>query len=281
MAFCGYLKQSTVITLQVGPFVDDGDGKTAETGLTIEDTDFYLSVNGAAMGNPNDTNNSAHDSLGYYRKQIDDTDTATLGVLSVFVHKSGALPVRQDYMVITANQYDTLFSTDLLQVDLTQIGGVAQSATDLKDFADTGYDPTAHKVQGVVLTDTCTTNTDMRGTNSAALASVCTETRLAELDAANLPTDIATATAYIDTEVTAIKDQTDLIPADPADVSDIPTAGDITDAIEALATYQKMLAANIGAITDNEDGTYTYKDELGATIFTFTISGTTRTRADA
>lgn len=31
----------------------------------------------------------------------------------------------------------------------------------------------------------------MRGTDSAALASVCTETRLAELDAANLPTDIA------------------------------------------------------------------------------------------
>ena len=33
--------------------------------------------------------------------------------------------------------------------------------------------------------------TAMRGTDSAALASVCTETRLAELDAANLPTDIA------------------------------------------------------------------------------------------
>lgn len=31
----------------------------------------------------------------------------------------------------------------------------------------------------------------MRGTNSAALASVCTEARLAELDAANLPTDVA------------------------------------------------------------------------------------------
>lgn len=33
----------------------------------------------------------------------------------------------------------------------------------------------------------CDTNTDMRGTDSAALASVCTEARLAELDAANLP----------------------------------------------------------------------------------------------
>lgn len=35
------------------------------------------------------------------------------------------------------------------------------------------------------------TTTVMRGTDNAALASVCTETRLAELDAANLPTDIS------------------------------------------------------------------------------------------
>lgn len=36
----------------------------------------------------------------------------------------------------------------------------------------------------------CNNNTDMRGTNSAALASVCTETRLVELAAANMPADI-------------------------------------------------------------------------------------------
>jgi len=37
--------------------------------------------------------------------------------------------------------------------------------------------------------------TAMRGTDNAALASVCTETRLAELDAANLPTDAANIAA--------------------------------------------------------------------------------------
>ncbi len=57
------------------------------------------------------------------------------------------------------------------EVDLTKIGGVAQSATDLKDFADAGYDPGTNKVQGVVLVDTTTTNTDVRGTDSALLAS--------------------------------------------------------------------------------------------------------------
>ena len=77
--------------------------------------------------------------------------------------------------------------------NVTQIGGVAQSATDLKDFADTGYDPATHKVAGVVLADECTANADMVGTDGAALASVCKEGRLAELDAANLPADLDTA----------------------------------------------------------------------------------------
>jgi len=76
------------------------------------------------------------------------------------------------------------------EVDVTHLGGGAQSATDLKDFADAGYDPAANKVEGVKLVDTTTANTDMRGTDSAALASVATEARLAELDPANLPADV-------------------------------------------------------------------------------------------
>lgn len=59
-------------------------------------------------------------------------------------------------------------TVEVAAANLTQILGVAQSITDLKDFADTGYDPTAHKVQGVVLTDGCTSNADMRGTDGAS-----------------------------------------------------------------------------------------------------------------
>lgn len=62
-----------------------------------------------------------------------------------------------------------------IRTDVTQLGSDTQSATDLKDFADSGYDPSTNKVQGVVLCDTTTTNTDMyssvmRGTDSAFLA---------------------------------------------------------------------------------------------------------------
>lgn len=44
-------------------------------------------------------------------------------------------------------------------VNVERLLNVAQSATDLKDFADDGYDPATNKVQGVVLVDTLTTYT--------------------------------------------------------------------------------------------------------------------------
>lgn len=54
------------------------------------------------------------------------------------------------------------------------------------------FDPGADTVANVTLVDTTTTNTDVRGTDNAALASICTEARLAELAAANIPADVDT-----------------------------------------------------------------------------------------
>ena len=76
------------------------------------------------------------------------------------------------------------FDLKPVESNIIQIGDAVQSATDLKDFADDGYDPSENKIEG------CKVNDDMRGTDSAALASVCTEARLAELAAANMPADI-------------------------------------------------------------------------------------------
>jgi hypothetical protein len=89
-------------------------------------------------------------------------------------------------------------------VNLTQIGGVAQSATDLKDFADAGYDPATDQITGVKLTDlvtacttvtTTTTNTDL--TAFAANYTAARAAFLDELAAANLPADVAANLAAI------------------------------------------------------------------------------------
>lgn len=69
-----------------------------------------------------------------------------------------------------------------VQTDLRQMGGSTQSATDLKDFADTGYDPATHKVETVKLADTLTTytgNTPQTADHTANISAIKTRVELA------------------------------------------------------------------------------------------------------
>ena len=125
-----YAKQSTAVTLLIGPFLDSTDGNTAETALTIAQADVYVSKNGGTMAAKNDVTSCTHDALGYYTCPLDATDTNTLGILKIMVHPAGALPVWIDATVVTANVYDTLFGTDQLDVNVTNIAGIAQTAND-------------------------------------------------------------------------------------------------------------------------------------------------------
>lgn len=119
-----WLKQSTAVDVLIGPFVDESDGKTAETGLTLTQADIKLSKNGQALAQKNDDTSATHDSNGYYNCELDSTDTGTLGILVLIVHKSGALPVRHEYMVVPANVYDSIVGgSDYLEVDTQYING--------------------------------------------------------------------------------------------------------------------------------------------------------------
>lgn len=117
-----YLKQSTAVTLKIGPFVDSTDGNTVEDGLTVSQGDVRLSKNGGDFAQKNEATACTHDELGYYGCPLDATDTGTLGRLQVAVHESGALPVYHEFMVVTANWYDTMCSTDVLNVEITAAG---------------------------------------------------------------------------------------------------------------------------------------------------------------
>lgn len=128
-----WLKQSTAVTKKMGPFVDDTDGKTPETGLTIQKADVRLSKNGGDMAAANaDQGESdagaAHDELGLYDVSLDATDTATLGILRLDIQKSGALPVWEEFQVLPANVYDSLVGSDYLQVDVKQWKGATAPA---------------------------------------------------------------------------------------------------------------------------------------------------------
>lgn len=126
------LKQSTSATVKLGPFVDDADF-SAETSLTIQKADVRLSKNGGNMAAANADQGSSdagapHDELGQYDISLDATDTGTLGTLKIMVAEAGTLQVWLNCEVLPANVYDSLYSTDKLQVDATQVEG--SDATD-------------------------------------------------------------------------------------------------------------------------------------------------------
>ena len=113
-----FLKQSIAATVKMGPFLDETDGITQETGLTISQADIRLSKNGGAFAQTNNAAGATHDEKGWYGVPLDTTDTNTLGRLMVAIHESGALPVWREFMVIPANEYDSLVSgSDNLQVE--------------------------------------------------------------------------------------------------------------------------------------------------------------------
>lgn len=123
-----YLKQSTASqSVMLGPFIDDTDGKTAEVGLTIANTDIRLSKNGANIVAKN-SGGGTHDELGYYTATFDATDTDTVGRLQVMVHVSGALPVYHEFEVVEEAIYVALFAASATGALPVSSGGIASTA---------------------------------------------------------------------------------------------------------------------------------------------------------
>lgn len=103
-----YLKQSTAVTVKLGPFLDESNGYDEETGLTISQADVRLSKAGGDFAQKNESSAATHDEAGYYDVDLDTTDTNTLGPLVVAVAETGARPYRKDYTVISAESYRLL-----------------------------------------------------------------------------------------------------------------------------------------------------------------------------
>jgi hypothetical protein len=110
------LKQSTAVTIKMGPFVDSTDGNTEETGLTIAQADVKLSKAHGALAAKNDAGSATHDANGIYGVPLNATDTGTLGQLKIYAHPTGALPVWDDYLVVPANVYEALAGGEYLEV---------------------------------------------------------------------------------------------------------------------------------------------------------------------
>ena len=136
------LRANTAVDVLIGPFVDDTDGKTAETGLTISQADVKLSKNGQTLAQKSDVTAAAHDADGYYNCELDATDTNTEGTMVLAVNESGALPVRHEFCVLSEAAWDSLFAakdTGYMDVDVKAISTSATAADNLEVVYDTDF----------------------------------------------------------------------------------------------------------------------------------------------
>ena len=128
------LRQSTEIKVRVGSAVDATDGVTPETTLTLGAADQaeLLKHNGAATVDISGRAFAAVTSVsGWYDLTLTTTDTNTLGQLTVVIQDSSLMaPIFRDFMVIAQQYWDSKYSTDTLQVDVTQwLGTTAATPT--------------------------------------------------------------------------------------------------------------------------------------------------------
>ncbi len=275
------------VTITISAQFTDVNGSPA-TGLTLADIDITLAAIAKSGGGETlvwNTQNPTREvtNIGMYQRDLTTADleantyhamaeyTGASVLDSNFVFGSvGEILTDDNGRVDVGNWLGsavTLSAGNLPDVNVSEISDDATAADNLElDYDGTGF-AKANSTIG-----TTTTNTDMRGTDSAALASVATETRLAELDAANIPADLtnieadtqniqsrlpaALVSGAMDSDVSAIQNNA------------ITAAAIATDAIDADA-----LAAD--AVTEIQSGLGTSANQttILARIGSFTTGG--------
>lgn len=130
-----FLKADTNVEVLIGPAVAVGDGFTPVTTLSLSTADEaeIIKHNGATAlvvtSISANTMAAITGADGYYTLDLTTGNLDTEGPLSIVINDDSLiLPIRQDYMVVNANVYDSLFAvagTDTLD---TQVAGIDASA---------------------------------------------------------------------------------------------------------------------------------------------------------
>jgi len=124
-------------TVLLGPFLDDTDGKTPETGLSIANTDIKINKHNGTTFSSKNSGGATHIANGYYYATLDATDTDTIGRMVIAVNMTGALPVWHEFEVMSQQEYDAKFGSGYASVNVVQVAGTAQTARDLGANLDT------------------------------------------------------------------------------------------------------------------------------------------------
>lgn len=241
------LKQSTAgQEVPLGYFLDDADGNTEETGLTIANTDIKVWKAGATTLANKNSGGATHIANGIYYAVLDATDTNTLGSLVIFAHVSGALAIRVECLVLAANVYDALVAaSDNLQVHAAEMSNDLITAAVIATDAITAAKIAANAIGASELASDAVTEI---------------QSGLSTLDAAGVRTAVGLASANLDTQLGTLATASALATVDgivdsiledtgttlPASLAALPTAAGNADAVWDEARSGHATAGTFG-----------------------------------
>lgn len=259
--------------------------------------------------------NSADPTKGIYEVHFHNTQVTSSGVkLWLFLTATGAKfqPLEIDLNDVSGRIPSALGSNGNLKADVRDLldtawltpavagtpdvnikllGNSQQSVTDLKDFADTGYDPSSHKVTGVVLVDTLTTYTNntpqtgdsfsLIGTNGSNLTALATSAQINALAVntrANLSVPVEIENPDSSTQVYKIRLNLFDVEGNMEAPDSTPTIA-LTNAAGTDRSSRLSIASNpsTGVYTWNYTATVGDTEEQLIWVFTVVEGGLTRT----
>lgn len=226
-----WLKQSTQTDIVIGPIWSTTDGALkADLAYNAAgiNCDIYKNGTKADITLANSSGNGyfrAGSGEAQYILTLSTTDTNTLGRARITLSATGFYMKPQDFLVVPANVWDSLFGSDKLQVDVTQIGDAALSTSS----AQLGVNVVNWKgsAAAAMTGDAYARLGAPAGASvSADIAEIKAETAAIVADTNELQGDWANG-GRLDLLIDAIKAKTDNLPASPA------AAGDEMDLIGA------------------------------------------------
>ena len=231
-----FLKEDVGVSIRCGPFVSPTDGYTAVTNAAPT---VYLSKNHGAFAARGGTT-WTHDRDGWYTCQLSTTDTNTPGALVLEVVGAATyLPVFQEFYVLGANVYDSLFpdttaAGDLLQVDTQQVTGTAQTARDLGASVLLSAGTGAGQISLTAGAVTVGTNNDKTG-YTASTVSDKTGYSLATSQAFNTSGSVGSVTGAVGSVTAGVTLATGAVTAAAIATGAIDADALATDAVEEIA----------------------------------------------
>ncbi|NIS69993.1 MAG: hypothetical protein GTO12_13935 [Proteobacteria bacterium] len=134
------VKEDAGATILIGPFVDEADGVTPISNVTLSGADAaeIMKHDGSTFVDISSLTFS-HKQDGWYTLALTSSELDTPGRATVVISDADlCLPVWKDLMVLPANVWDSKYGTDKLEVDIVQCGGSAVAAGAIPNAAAGG-----------------------------------------------------------------------------------------------------------------------------------------------